>query len=214
MLTINNVTYSAGGSVIIKNFSWQTEGHSLILGKSGCGKTTLLNLIAGLLTPADGAIVVNGTTVSSLTAQLADRWRAAHIGMVFQRLHLIQALSIIDNLRLARYTAGLEPDDDYLQAMLSKAGIAHKAHAMPHQVSQGQAQRAAIVRAVATRPAWVLADEPTSSLDEENSELIISLLYEHAETCKAKLLIATHDLRIRHRFRQMLDMSSLEAIAA
>ena len=182
--------------------------HCLLLGPSGCGKTTLLHLAAGLLKPSDGAVVVGGTDLGSLKGTALDRFRGRHIGIVFQRLHLIPSLTVLQNLVSAQYCAGLALDEGAARAALSRLGLENKASALPGQLSQGQAQRASIARAIVNRPRLILADEPTSSLDDGNAMLVLDLLVEQARACQAVLLIATHDARTKYAIDRRIELGA------
>ena len=180
--------------------------HTLLLGPSGCGKTTLLNVISGITSPLVGQISINGTALKTLTVSARDRFRGKHIGMVMQRLHLISALTIRKNLRLAQQLADAPVDDAVVLVALEKLGIADKLHSYPRELSQGEAQRVAIARAVINRPALILADEPTSALDDENCLSAIDLLFAQAGTHGATLIAATHDARIKSRFQRVVEL--------
>jgi putative ABC transport system ATP-binding protein len=125
---------------------------------------------------------------------------------VLQRLHLIGALTVRDNLRLARYLAGLPPEPDRIDGLLADLGLATLVEARPARLSQGEAQRAAIARAVVNRPHLILADEPTSALDDRNCEAVLGLLLAQAEDCGATLVVATHDARLRAHFADRLEL--------
>ena len=216
MMHLKQLSYNIGGNPIIQDLDWRLERgqHALILGHSGSGKTTLLHLLAGLLTPSAGSLHINGVDITSLKGSALDVWRGRHIGMVFQTLHLVKALTIQDNLRLARAMAGLAPDDARAAGLLAKLGIADKALHYPQQLSVGQAQRVAIARAVINRPEWILADEPTSALDDMHCAATMELLAEQAAQCGATLIIATHDQRIRHHFQHLLELQTIRRQAA
>ncbi|HEY1076733.1 MAG TPA: ATP-binding cassette domain-containing protein [Fontimonas sp.] len=175
-----------------------------VLGPSGCGKTTLLHLIAGLLRPARGSVCVNGQRVHALDASQCDRFRGRHLGIVFQRLHLLPALTVLENLLLAQKLARVPRDAQAARALLAGLGIENLAAAQPSTLSQGQAQRVAIARALLHRPSLVLADEPTSSLDDDNAQRAIELLSAQARAAGAALLVITHDRRIRGRLDREL----------
>ncbi len=176
----------------------------VVLGPSGCGKTTLLHAIAGLLQPTQGHIQVGCQTLSALKPAALDRFRGRHFGIVFQRLHLLPALNIRQNLLLAQRLARMPQDPMAVLEMLASLGIAELAHARPASLSQGQRQRVAIARALIHQPSIVLADEPTSSLDDDNADRAMTLLREHARSCAASLLVVTHDQRMRGAFEREL----------
>ena len=175
-----------------------TQGATLLLrGNSGSGKSTWLALAAGLLTPAGGEVVVAGQRLGDLSGPARDRWRARHLGFLPQRLHLSQALTVAGNLGLAFYAAGLPEDRAAVQAALEALGVAHLAQRRPSQLSGGQAQRVALARSVLLRPAVILADEPTASLDDAAAAAALALLREAAARSQATLVIATHDRRVQ-----------------
>lgn len=208
MIELQNISYVVGGNTVLRNLDWQvSEGqHALMLGASGSGKTTLLHLLAGLLTPTEGAVVIDGQNLAALQGSARDRWRGQHIGMVFQTLHLVKALSVQDNLRLAYTMAGVPADDARIELLLARLGLADKRNSYPHEMSVGQAQRVAIARAVVNKPKWILADEPTSALDDAHCIETLNLLESEAQECGATLIIATHDQRIKSRYQRWIEL--------
>jgi len=201
MIELRDISYRPGGDPVLGglNLSVRRGQPLLLLGASGSGKTTLLHLMAGLLSPTGGEVRVDGELISAMPTDQRDRWRARHIGMVFQTLHLAGMLDVLGNLQLARYLAGLKADDAHLMTLLERVGLAHKARALPHTLSQGQAQRVAIARALATGAPWLLADEPTSALDDASAASVMELLLASAQDYQATLVIATHDRRLAGR---------------
>jgi len=171
--------------------------HWLVLGPSGSGKTTLLHALAGILRPGAGVVVVAGQNLGTLAAGALDRFRGLHIGIVLQRLHLIPSLSVMENLLLAQYLAGVQQDRGRIAELLESLDLVEKASARPHELSFGQAQRVAVARAVVNRPKLLLADEPTSNLDDARCLQALELLQTQATACGATLVIATHDQRIK-----------------
>ena len=178
----------------------------MILGPSGSGKSTLVNILAGLTAPSEGRVAVDGVETTTLRPAARDNFRARRIGLIPQRLHLIGAISVSDNLRLARRLAGLPPDEGRIADLLERLGVAGLAGRRPNALSQGQAQRAAVARALVNEPVLLLADEPTAALDERNAETVIELLQEVAQANGASLVSATHDRRIADRFLQRLTL--------
>jgi putative ABC transport system ATP-binding protein len=207
-LVLEDVAKAYQGRTVVAVRSWAVARgqHSLILGPSGSGKSTLLHLIAGLLRPTRGRVVVAGRDLDALAQGELDAWRGRTIGIVLQRLHLIPALTVRDNLRLARSLARLPPDVKRIDALLADLGLAARAGARPSRLSQGEAQRVAIARAVVNRPTLILADEPTSALDDANCAAVLALLCAQAETSGATLVIATHDVRLQPHFRHRLEL--------
>jgi putative ABC transport system ATP-binding protein len=181
-------------------------GDLLVLGESGIGKTTLLHLLAGLLHPASGSVQLMDTMLSDLSSSQLDRFRGKHIGIVFQRPHFVQALSVQENLALVQYLARKPQDKDRIKQVLESLGIGHKLHKKPNSLSQGEQQRAAIALAVINNPQLLLADEPTSSLDDKNCARVASLLKEQAEASNAKLIIITHDQRLKRHFQNTITL--------
>jgi len=161
----------------------------LVLGPSGSGKSTLLHILAGLLRPTSGAVEV-----------------ARPIGIVPQKLHLIASLNVEENLLLAQYMAGAKQEPARAAQVLAGVGLADRASARPHQLSHGQAQRVAVARAVMNRPKLLIADEPTSNLDDAHCAAALDLLESQAAECGATLIVATHDARAKPRFANRLEL--------
>ncbi|MCC6459435.1 MAG: ATP-binding cassette domain-containing protein [Saprospiraceae bacterium] len=178
----------------------------LITGPSGTGKTTLLHLLAGLLTPGSGQIEIAKTDVGKLTGRALDRFRGRHIGIVFQQAHFVASLSVLENLVLAGWLALGKKDGKKALGLLERLDIGQQAYKKPAQLSVGQKQRAAIARALMNRPAVLLTDEPTSNLDDKNAWSVAELLREQAQSAGAALVIVTHDHRLKHAFHQSIDL--------
>lgn len=194
--------------------SLEAGAQHLVLGPSGCGKTTLLHALAGLMLPDAGSIRIDGQDLRVLSNAQRDRFRGRHIGLIFQRLHLISAVSVLRNLALARHFGRKPPDRARALALLDALGLAHRADAMPAELSHGEAQRVAIARALINQPRILLADEPTSSLDDANAREVIQLLRTASEREGATLLVVTHDQRLRDRFPSATLLQAPEAAAA
>lgn len=188
--------------------------HRLLLAPSGVGKTTLINLVAGLLTPVAGEVRVCGESMSAGSATRRDDLRRRHIGVVFQTLRLVSALSLHANLRLAQRLAGQPPDEAVIERLLQTVGLTHRAHDKPRRLSQGEMQRGAIARALVGKPALLLADEPTSALDDANAEKVARLLLETAHANGSTLLIATHDARLQAYIPTALRLGPQIPVAA
>jgi putative ABC transport system ATP-binding protein len=179
----------------------------LILGASGSGKTTLLHVLAGILKPTQGEVRIEGTSITAINGSALDRFRGRQIGIVLQRLHLVGAISVLQNLLLAQSLAGREPDQNAAIEVLKNLDVAGRSHAYPRELSHGQAQRVAIARAVINRPSVILADEPTSNLDDANCREALNLLRGQARACNAALVIATHDARIKDQIEQRIELN-------
>lgn len=208
MLAIDavEVRYAGSPRISLPAVHLAAGEHCLLLGPSGCGKTTLLHVAAGLLRPESGSVRVADTDLAALEGTALDRFRGRHIGIVFQRLHLIPSLTVLQNLTAAQYCAGLPIDAVAAHAALARLGIDNKAGVFPAQLSHGQAQRASIARAIVNGPRLILADEPTSSLDDANAMLVLDLLVQQAQDCNAVLLIATHDARTKYAIDQRIEL--------
>lgn len=209
-LAIDALHFRRGSRVILEidSLSLDAGASCAVLGPSGCGKSTLVHLVAGLLAPDKGCIRVAGHDIHTMPAASRDHFRGAHIGIVFQRLHLLPALTLQQNLQLAGRLAGQPDALSRIAALLAALGIDHLAGARPSALSQGERQRAAIARAVVHRPALVLADEPTSSLDDTNSARVMDLLLEQTQACGAALLVVTHDVRVRELVSKQLTLDA------
>jgi putative ABC transport system ATP-binding protein len=197
------VRHAYDGAEVLKVASWQVEQGSqwLVLGPSGSGKTTLLHILAGILKPTAGSISIAGEGLTALEPAELDRFRGRNIGIVLQRLHLVPSLTVMNNLLLAQYLAGLAQDRARVREVLTSLDVSDKADAYPHELSFGQAQRVAVGRAVVNRPKLLLADEPTSNLDDARCAQAYGLLESQARACDATLVVATHDQRIKARMR-------------
>jgi putative ABC transport system ATP-binding protein len=176
------------------------QGEVLVLrGNSGSGKSTWLSLLAGLLTPQQGELTVAGQRLNGLSNAARDACRANHLGFLPQKLHLSEALTVVENLQLAYFAAGLPLNTaakSNIQSTLAALGVADFAQRKPSTLSGGQAQRVALARAVLLNPKIILADEPTASLDDDAANAALMLLQASAARCKATLVIATHDFRV------------------
>jgi putative ABC transport system ATP-binding protein len=179
--------------------AWRTEAGEqwLLAGMSGSGKSTILHILAGLTRPTRGRVVVGGKDLSDLHAGALDRWRGHTVGFVPQRLHLVAALDVRDNLRLAQAFAGGARDDARITQLLEALQIRELAGRYPRELSHGQAQRVAVARAVINRPQLLLADEPTASLDDAHAAMALELLRMQAVGVGATLVVASHDARVR-----------------
>ncbi|GAB3414110.1 ABC transporter ATP-binding protein [Niabella aquatica] len=178
----------------------------LVTGSSGKGKTTLLHLLAGLLKPESGSIYIGKTDITALSAGALDKFRGQKTGIIFQQPHLVASLSVMDNLLLSPYLAGIQTNKNRAKELLAQLNIAEQANKKPSHLSQGQLQRASIARALMNAPVLVLADEPTSSLDDENCHKVARLLREQAAMSNAALVIVTHDQRLKQIFHQKIEL--------
>jgi len=204
-LECRSISFARGGRPILSGFNLLlgTGEQALLLGPSGSGKTSLLNLAAGLLTPDSGVVLLDGEPMTASPAA-RDALRRRKVGIIFQTLRLISALSLRGNLELAARLAG-QPTDG-IDRLLEQLALAHRAEARPRALSQGEAQRAAIARALVARPALLLADEPTSALDDDNAARVAALLTGLAANQGTALLVATHDSRLKAHIPRTIQL--------
>lgn len=191
-------------------------GESVALtGPSGCGKTTLIHLLAGILEASAGSIELAGLDMASLAEQDRQDLRVLKVGLVFQEFELLEYLDVVDNVLLPyRLTPLLELDDsarDRACELVNDVGIGEAAHRFPGQLSQGERQRVALCRALVTRPAVLLGDEPTGNLDPANRDHVIDALLRYGRENNAPVVVVTHDHEILPRFDRAIDVTELEA---
>jgi putative ABC transport system ATP-binding protein len=183
-----------------------------VIGPSGSGKTTLLNLVAGIIPPKSGLVSVDGVEVSGLTDPERRDFRITTIGFVFQDFELLDYLNVMDNiLHPYRITSALRLDKEVQQRAVTLAdemGIGDKLKRPANDLSQGEKQRAAICRALLSRPKLILADEATGNLDPANKTRILDLLFRTVDDHSATLLAVTHDHELLHRFDRFVDFQS------
>jgi len=177
----------------------------LIIGKSGVGKTTLLHLLAGLLKSSSGSIELFGKNITSLSSDELDKFRKNNIGIVFQRPHFVNSLTVKENLQLAQYIAN-KKNNFRIESVLKNLNIFDKANNKTNSLSQGEKQRASIAMAIINSPKLILADEPSSSLDDENCTRVIKLLKKQAREFEAQLIVITHDSRLKKHFKKSIEL--------
>ena len=202
-------TYGRGFELRVDRLSVAAGEHVLLRGPSGCGKSTLLHLIAGLEPPASGSITVAGIDIATLSAADRDAFRGRHVGMVFQTFNLLQGFTALENVLVGLEFSGVPASGRPHQARqaLASLGIS-ECDARVDEMSVGQQQRVAIARAVAGGPALVLADEPTASLDPDNSRTAITTIRDAARRVGASLVCTSHDPALAPHFDRVLDMDS------
>ncbi|TDE28410.1 ABC transporter ATP-binding protein [Nonomuraea mesophila] len=177
-----------------------------VMGPSGSGKTTLLNCAAGLDPPTSGSVVIGGVDLARLSETKRTELRRRHVGFVFQSYNLLPALSVQDNITLPLRLAGLRPDRSWLQELVARVGLGDRLRHRPAELSGGQEQRAAIVRALAARPDVVFADEPTGALDRGSATRVLDLLRELVDDLGQTVIMVTHDPVAAARAHQTLLM--------
>ena len=209
MIKTENLTFNYKDEKQTFSFSdldVKAEEDLLILGKSGIGKTTLLHLLAGLLQPVTGTITIDKTNLNSLSNNSLDLFRGQNIGLVFQKKHAIQSLSVVENLEARLFLSKKRADKSAIDTLLKELGLFEYKNSNPKTLSEGQLQRLGIAMAVIHNPKLILADEPTSSLDDENCALVIELLKKQAQKNNANLIVITHDNRIKPFFQNSVAL--------
>ncbi|UYO76358.1 ABC transporter ATP-binding protein [Halomonas qinghailakensis] len=173
-----------------------SQGESLaLMGESGSGKSTLLHIAAGLEMPNQGEVAIAGQALSSLNEPARARLRRQQLGLIFQQFHLVPSLNVIDNLSLQARLARTE-NTEWSAYLLDRLGLSGREEHYPEQLSGGQQQRLAIGRALAVRPALLLADEPTGNLDEQSADTVLTLLLDLVKETQCALLMVTHSARV------------------
>jgi len=200
-----NFKYNEQASFSFPDINLSKDENLLIIGSSGIGKTTLLHLLAGLLESNSGSINLYGQDISKLTQHQIDKFRGQNIGIVFQKPHFVNSLTVKENLQLAQYL-GNKKDQNRIIDILSSLDILDKENKKPKKLSQGEKQRASIAMAIVNSPKLILADEPTSSLDDENCDRVIKLLKKQASEFKAQLIVITHDNRLKKHFKKSIKL--------
>ncbi len=201
-------SYNEDHTFIFPDIVCEKGEHLLITGASGCGKTTLLHLIAGLIVPKSGRILIKDDDITQLRGTQLDKYRGREIGIVFQIPHFIKSLTAEENLMIAASLNNLPVDKVYLDNLFETLNISHCRNRKTNEMSQGELQRLSIARAVINKPALILADEPTSSLDDKNCKEAIKLLRYQAEKLQAGLVIVTHDNRLIPHFSKIVHLES------
>ena len=198
MLKCENVAFDIDGQKLFSNINLNLKPQKdlLITGPSGVGKTTLLSILCGIQKPTTGKIIYNNTNLYSLAEANVDEFRGKNLGVVFQNFNLINAFTIKQNLEIAANATGTKSSNLYFN-LLDRVGLADKSHIKVANLSIGEKQRLAVARAFVGEPKWVFCDEPTSSLDDKNANIIANLIKDESLRCKASLILITHDNRIQ-----------------
>ncbi|WP_207426074.1 ABC transporter ATP-binding protein [Pedobacter sp. SYSU D00535] len=201
MIRISSVSHHYNNSVSFNFPDWNIgRGEQwVLLGESGKGKTTLLHILIGILQPKEGEVLILDQSLYKLKKRNLDKFRGEHVGVVLQQPHLLKSLTVWENLQLAQSFSNII-DKRRIEDVLESVGLSEKRRSYPQELSQGQLQRVSIARAVINKPVLVVADEPTSSLDDRNTEKVLTLLKRQTELHQAALVVATHDRRVKEAF--------------
>lgn len=205
----------AGAQVVVDvpHFHMQAGEQVALAGRSGTGKTTFLNLVAGIQRADAGSIELCGTDLTRLSESRRDAFRARHLGYVFQTFHLLDAYSALENVLLGMLF-GPGPDRGFAKELLDQLGLGDRMGHRPHQLSIGQRQRVALARALANKPDLVLADEPTGSLDPTRADEALALMRSACAEQGAGLLLVSHDDKVLGAFDRSLDLAEINRAGA
>ena len=206
MIETKSLEFSYDDNFVFKfpNINLKTNENLLILGNSGIGKTTLLHNLAGILRPKSGMIKIFKNEISKFSELKLDKFRGKNIGIVFQKPHFVNSLTIGENLELAQFLGQNKKGN--IQVILDSLKILDKINKKPKELSQGEKQRASIAIAIINSPKLILADEPTSSLDDGNCKNVINILKEQALKYNAQLVVITHDNRLKKYFKKFIAL--------
>lgn len=200
---------------ILKIPQWSVASGERIalIGPSGSGKSTLLHLLSGVMTADSGEIYVSGNALHTYSESQRDRYRSQNVGYIFQDFHLIPSLSARQNVEIVLPKQWTKAERKrQLDAWFERVGLTDRQHHLPSQLSRGQQQRVAIVRAMIAKPPLILADEPTGSLDWETAGDVMKLLLELSEAEKMTLITVTHDLHLAESFPRQLHIGELNQL--
>jgi ABC-type lipoprotein export system ATPase subunit len=192
----------------VSSFSMEPGQSIALRGESGSGKTTFLNIVAGILRADSGEVRVDGEEMTSLSEPRRDAVRAAKLGYIFQTFNLLQGFTCLENVLLGmKFGPGV--DHTRAEELLRRVGLSDRLHYYPRQLSTGQQQRVAVARALANRPKLVLADEPSGNLDRRNSSEALRLIQETCRENGAALLLVSHDADVLAAFQNVQDFHAL-----
>jgi ABC-type lipoprotein export system ATPase subunit len=192
----------------IEYFETGSAQQIAISGDSGCGKTTFLNLISGLIRPDSGEIFINETDITKLSESRTDRFRAENIGYIFQTFNLLQGYTALENVMIGMMFSG-SPDKKISKKALDTVGLSDKLNNKPSELSVGEQQRVSVARAIVNSPGLILADEPTANLDIENSYTVIKLIKDICSENKTTFITVTHDPLIIDHFETVMNFSEI-----
>ncbi len=199
-------SYNQNTGFLFPNIQLNPSETLLITGNSGKGKTTLLHLLGGLLRAEKGGVFVDETNLETLSEKKLDQFRGKNIGLILQQPHFVESLSVLENIEMTSWLATGKKATQKAQNILENLGLKDQQKKYTFELSIGQQQRVSIARALINAPKLLLADEPTSSLDDDNAFLVADLLEQLTKTFATSLVIVTHDQRLKNRFSNQIQL--------
>jgi putative ABC transport system ATP-binding protein len=198
----------------IPEFRVEAGEQMVMIGHSGCGKTTLLHVIAGISRPDSGKVRINDWDITLMPESECDRFRAERIGYVFQTFNLLAGFSAMENVLLSMRFARGRPDKNRARQLLNRVGLSHRTTHRPSQLSVGEQQRVAVARALANKPQLLLADEPTANVDAGHQQQILDLIRETCQEENVALIMVTHSSDVADRFSRVDRLEEFNRVAA
>ena len=192
----------------IPSFELASSAETALVGRSGTGKSTFLNILCGILKPDKGEVFIAGTSITKLKESAKDRFRAKNIGYIFQTFNLLQNFTALENVMIGMSFAG-KANENKAKEILKKVGLADRMEYKPSQLSTGQQQRVAVARALVNQPELVIADEPTGNLDPEHANIAMELIRELCRENDAGLLVVSHDKELISTFDRVDDLAKI-----
>lgn len=201
-LSCINLSYKINNNIILDDLSFELRqgDNLLILGPSGSGKTTLLCILTALLRPTNGIVKYADQNIYELSPAQKDKFRGQNLGIIFQNFHLINSLTVFQNIELAVKLSGKKIPSEKIYYYLEELNLVDKAQQKINSLSYGQAQRIALIRSFITKPSWIFCDEPTSALDDNNTDKLLNLMKNEAKENHSSLIVITHDQRVKSFF--------------
>ena len=221
MLLLENVKKSyleANGSRLeildIPHFEIAHREQMVLIGRSGCGKSTLLQVVSGISRADSGSVKINGLDITRLTEAGRDRFRAEHLGYVFQTFNLLPGFTALENVLLGMTFASGRYDRARAKQLLERVGLSHRSSHKPTELSVGEQQRVAVARALANRPKLLLADEPTANVDPGHQQQIVDLIRQTCQEEQVSLLMVTHAMEVAKQFERVDRLEDVNQISA